>query len=422
MTSSQSRIHLLSAILGNLFEHYDTALFGLLSPFLAPLFFPEQDPLSALLMTYLIIPLGMLARPVGSLAFGHLSNVVGRGKALIISLFGMAFVSGSIAFCPTYEQAGFFAPLLLCVGRLLQNFFAAGEIVGGAVFLLEHTPEKQHNIMSSLYNASTVAGILLASAGVSALCFIDSVESHWRSLYLIGCLTAVFGCVLRKFQAYGPTEPEPKQYPKLPSLFKMIWQWRKAVLMIAIISGFSYATYVIALVLMNGFIPIISDMTKQQMANLNFFLLGFDLMALPVFGYLAQKYSRRNTMIISAIAAALGGIPMFMLLENATFGTVIMIRLGLVIIGVGFSATFHAWSQSLLPLQARYAIISFSYSLGSQIFGGPTASISLWLFKHTEMISSASWYWIVLAVLATCALLKIDQVEDLKLKTVSLNR
>lgn len=417
MTSSQSRIHLLSAILGNLFEHYDTALFGLLSPFLAPLFFPEQDPLSALLMTYLIIPLGMLARPVGSLAFGHLSNVIGRGRALIISLFGMAFVSGSIAFCPTYGQAGFFAPLLLCVGRLLQNFFAAGEIVGGAVFLLEHTPEKHHNVMSSLYNASTAAGILLASAGVSALCLIDSVESHWRILYLIGFVTAIFGCALRKFHTNGPlTEPMPKQYPKLPSLFKMIWHWRKTVLMISIISGFSYATYVIALVLMNGFIPIISDMTKQQMANLNFFLLGFDLMALPMFGYLAQRYSRHNTMIISAIAAALGGIPMFMLLENATFATIIMIRLGLVIIGVGFSATFHAWSQSLLPLQARYAIISFSYSIGSQILGGPTASISLWLFKHTEMISSASWYWIVLAVLAACSLFTTETQSTQKIE------
>ena len=62
-----SRLRFWSAWLGNLFEHYDSALFGFLSPFLAPLFFPKQEPLTALILTYAMIPLGMLARPIGSL-------------------------------------------------------------------------------------------------------------------------------------------------------------------------------------------------------------------------------------------------------------------------------------------------------------------------------------------------------------------
>lgn len=62
-----SPIQLWSAYLGNLFEHYDTALFGFLSVFLAPLIFPDKEPLTALILTYGMIHLGMIIRPFGTL-------------------------------------------------------------------------------------------------------------------------------------------------------------------------------------------------------------------------------------------------------------------------------------------------------------------------------------------------------------------
>ena len=133
-----------SACLGNLFEHYDTALFGFLSPFLAPLIFPKQDPLSALILTYAMIPLGMLARPIGSLVFGYIGDVYGRRKALFITLSVMAIVSVGIAFTPTYKQIGAVSPIIFGLSRVLQNFLSAGESMGGAIFLLENTHLKYH--------------------------------------------------------------------------------------------------------------------------------------------------------------------------------------------------------------------------------------------------------------------------------------
>ena len=98
MTLLTSRFQLWSACLGNLFEHYDTALFGFLSPFLAPLIFPEKDPMTALILTYAIIPLGMVARPIGSLVFGYIGDVYGRRHALFLTLAGMSLISGCITF------------------------------------------------------------------------------------------------------------------------------------------------------------------------------------------------------------------------------------------------------------------------------------------------------------------------------------
>ncbi len=58
-------------VIGNILYHFDRALFGLLTPFLAPLFFPQIDPIYALICMYAIAPLGVLVKPLGALIFGY---------------------------------------------------------------------------------------------------------------------------------------------------------------------------------------------------------------------------------------------------------------------------------------------------------------------------------------------------------------
>lgn len=405
LQKSPSRAQLWSACLGNLFEHYDTALFGFLSPFLTPHIFPEKEPITALILIYAMIPLGMLARPLGSLVFGYIGDVYGRKQALFLTLAGMSFVSAGIAFSPTYLQAGVLAPLVFCLGRVLQNFFSSGESMGGAIFLLENSSEKQHDLLSGLYNASTIGGILLASAGVSLLSHYNAIDSGWRGLYLIGCLTTLFGCMIRRrLPSTTFTEDALKSSQTLPNLLSIFWTHRKPLLLIIISSGFAYANYSIALVLMNGFIPLVTSVTKAHMMSINTALLILDFCALPFFGYLASKISREKMMLSASLCVVLCATPLFMLLEGATILGVIGVRMCFVLFGVAFCAPFHAFAQQLIPPAHRYAVISFGYALGSQAIGGPTAAISLWCFKKTEMISSVSWYWVVLAITSSIAI------------------
>lgn len=409
MTSSRSitRWQIYSAFLGNLFEHYCTALFGLLSPFLAPLFFPTHHPTTALILTYAIIPLGMLARPLGALFFGYIGDVYGRRHALFLSLLGMAVITALIAFSPTYRQIGIFAPVLLSMGRIGQNFFAAGEIIGGAVYLLEHTPEKRQDLISSFYNSSTIGGALLASGGVSLLYYFDCMESGWRGLYLLGCLTGIFGCFLRlKLPDSSPNEKKIMLNYTLSNLLKIFWEWRQPLLLVIVASGFYYATYSVALVLINGFVPLVSSITQAQVMSLNTFLLIFDFLLLPLFGLLAMRFSRKKMMFYAALCAAFSGIPLFFLLEGASFYMLLLVRVNLVIIGVWFSATFHSWSQKLVPATHRYIILSFGYAIGSQLLGAPTAAISLWIFQQTGIVSSVAWYWVFLALASSIGIAK----------------
>lgn len=413
-----SPLQIWSAYFGNFFQHYDGALFSFLSPFLAPLFFPNADPITALILTYAMSPLGMIARPFGSLVFGWIGDQHGRQKALFYALLGMAIVTGSMALCPTFEQVGFFAPALFCLGRLLQNFLAAGETMGGAIFILENTEEKKHDFHSALYTSSKMGGVLLAGAAVGILGYFQVVQESWRWLYAFGFFTAISSAMLRS--KLPSTAPKKGFSTSLKETGQIFWTYRTALVKILFCSGFTYTTYVIALVLMNGFIPLITPFSKAEMSTLNTFLLIFDFACIPVFGWISSRIGRENLMVGASIFLAITTIPLFALLDGASFINIIAIRTILVMVGVGFAAPFHAWSNNLVPPEHRYLILSFGYALGSQLVGGPTAALSLWLFKYTGIVSSAAWYASILALICGFIVYQSKKITQRNLEPVKI--
>lgn len=409
MTKASHR-QLWNACLGNLFEHYETALFSYLSPFLAPLIFPDKEPIVALILTYAIIPLGMLARPIGSLVFGYIGDVYGRRHALFLTLAGMSFVSGCIACSPTYTQVGVFAPILFCIGRAMQNFLAAGETMGGAIFLLENSSAKHHDLFSSLYSASTMGGHLLASLGVFLLSYYNFTDPGWRFLYLCGCVTALFGCWIRR--SPQTLQPPIKFSQTVKNLKNTFWEYRKQLLCIMITSGFASATYSIAFVLTNGLIPLISTLSKTEVMKINTYLLVLDFCALPFFGWVASKVPRENLMLSATLGVVLFAMPLMISLQGAFLMGVVWVRIAFVIFGVAFFAPFHAWVQQLIPSSSRYAVISLGYALGTQALGSPTATFALWCFQKTGMVSSVVWYWMFLGLLSSGVIALVTRKEQ----------
>ena len=355
--------------LGNVLEHYDTAIYSFASPFLAPLFFPDSHPLVALIMAYAIIPLGMVVRPFASLFFGHIGDTRGRKRALTISLFGMALVTFATGCIPLYNEIGVVAPILLLFARLFQNFFSEGEKMGGAIYLLERTKdEKKQDLVSGLYGSSTIIGILLASFLITLLCYFDFMTEGWRLLYFLGSVTAVAALFLRKDLDIDRTAPSQSN---VRTRLKNFWALRKATLPILLAAGFSYTCYTMAFVLIVGFVPLISSVTKEELIALNTSFLIFDMVALPAFSYIAYKSSREAIMCGACIAAALLGIPSSTSSIMRPLATVAIIRALIVTIGVAFSSVFHSWAQQLVPPSYRYSLISLSYSLGAEISAAP---------------------------------------------------
>ena len=68
----------IAAALGNMLEFYKFTLFSLFLPTLLPIFFPTDNYFSSLILVYLILAVGFLAYPFGSLIFGYIGDKYGR--------------------------------------------------------------------------------------------------------------------------------------------------------------------------------------------------------------------------------------------------------------------------------------------------------------------------------------------------------
>lgn len=290
-------------------------------------------------------------------------------------------------------------------------------------FSLSIQKKKRHDFLSGLYGTSTVVGILLASAGVSLLNFFQITEQGWRILYVFGCVTALFGCKLRSTLPTSRSSSSVTFRQSLILFRQSLYQHKKAAVLLALISGFSYANYSIALILVNGFIPLVTSFNKEMMMSLNTGLLVLDFCTLPLFGWLAEKTSREKVMLASALCILVTSVPLFLFLEHSSFAVVVALRIYLVLVGVAFSAPFHAWTQHLIPAPHRYSIIAFSYAIGSQLLGGPTVAFSLWLFKTTQQPSSIAWYWMLLAMTTSIGLARSlkARTRSEELRTVNKN-
>lgn len=390
----------LAGIIGNVMEHYDNALFGLLAPFISPLFFEASDPLTALILTYGMIPLGVLTRPLGSLFFGWVGDSFGRRQALFGSLLGMAVVTVTIGFLPLYRDVGIWAPLGLALARMSQSFFAAGESTGGAIFILEHTEISKRGLVSSFYDASSIGGILIASGLVTFFSMQGYVEEGWRFLFWGGALTAVFGIFLRWKTQDGQEFVASAKSRRTP-VWQLATQHKAALVSLILASGFSYTTYSLAFTLMNGYVPLVTSITKAEVMQVNTGLLIFDMMLLPLFGYLANRWGKEKVMLSGAFLSAIGAIPLFYFLDHSSLGTVIGVRVAIVTFGVAFAAPYHAWALEQVPSSCRYTILSLGYTLGSQLIGAPTSAICLWLYKTMKWGASPGLYLLTIALIAS---------------------
>ncbi len=315
-------------------------------------------------------------------------------------MLGMALATVAMGSLPTYLEAGILAPVLLALCRLLQSFCAAGESAGGAIFILEHTESSRRSLMSGVYDASSVGGILIASAVITGLSFWGEIEQSWRYLFWCGALTAAIA-ILMRMKAREGEEYAAAHLPGVERpapLWSVIREHRQALLAVVFAAGFAYTTYSLAFTLMNGYIPLVTSLSKTEVMAANTGLLVLDMALLPFFGYLAGKWGKVRVMGLAAAASVVSALPLFYLLQDARLGTVIAARLIIVTLGVAFSASYHAWCQERVPPLARYTILSLGYALGSQLIGAPSVTVSLWLFKKTGWFGAPALY-----IMATAA-------------------
>ena len=139
--ASRTRI-VVASMVGTTIEFYDFYIYATAAVSVFPLlFFPKADAGAALLASMATFGVAFVARPIGSVVFGHFGDRIGRKATLVGSLLTMGIATFLIGLLPTVAQIGLLAPALLTILRFCQGFGLGGEWSGAALLATENASE-----------------------------------------------------------------------------------------------------------------------------------------------------------------------------------------------------------------------------------------------------------------------------------------
>lgn len=372
-----------ATLAGNILEHYDKVLFSLVAPFIAPLYFPQSDPLVALILIYL--PIGAIARPLGALYWGKIGDREGRKKVLFLSILGMSLTMIFTGLLPTYSSCGIASAALLHLSRGLTCFFAAGEGVSASLILIEGTKEKFRPLMSSYYEMSSMLGIFLASLVITWISSQDKIVVAWRFLFIVSGTIGLLSFWIRKNGLYQEIDEVIDRTEQTSFSWKRLFQenWKSLFAIIAM-TGFCCTNYNILTYTLNSYIPLISKITKTEMMATHTLMVFIDFLLLPLFGLLAKKEGKEKVIFFSLILASLFAIPLFLLLTIPSPSRIFFVRTCLVLWGIAIGAPFNFWAMNLVPKRDRFRILALARAIGAQGIGAFSISLSLFIYKITH--------------------------------------
>ena len=140
-----------ASMVGTAIEFYDFYAYGTAAANYFPkVFFGDTtNPTVALLASLLTFAIAFIARPLGSLVFGHFGDRMGRKTTLVVSLLTMGIATFLIGCLPTYNQWGVAAVAVLCLCRFVQGIGLGGEWSGAALVATENAPEDKRALYGS---------------------------------------------------------------------------------------------------------------------------------------------------------------------------------------------------------------------------------------------------------------------------------
>jgi len=382
-----------ASFIGTAIEWYDFFLYATAAALIFPkLFFPQFSPLAGTLASFATFGVGMIARPLGGLVFGHFGDRVGRKSMLVITLLLMGGATFLLGLLPTFEEIGVLAPILLAVLRFLQGFAVGGEWGGAMLMAVEHAPEQSRNFYASWPQFGVPVG--LVSSTVMFATFSSLTGKHflvwgWRVPFLFSIILIGVGLFIRMRIVESPAfvrVKERRAEARLPLLELLRSCPRPALLSVGMclitVSGFYVNTtftmsYVTGRFDLGRNVPL----TGQLLAGAS------EVVALLFFAPLADRIGNRAIAIGSPACVVLFAYPYFWLVDTGRPALIWLAMSSLLFTGSALYAVTGVLLAELFETRVRYSGMSFGY----QMAGLLSAPAPLICTALVHWAGGASW-------------------------------
>ncbi|WP_083745270.1 MFS transporter [Variovorax sp. KK3] len=408
-----------ASTLGTIIEWYDFLIYGAAAALVFnKLFFPSVDPFLGTLAALGSAAVGFFARPFGGAVFGYFGDRLGRKSMLLLTLVIMGLGTFAIGLLPTYAQIGIWAPVLLILLRIVQGIGLGGEWGGAALMVLEHAPAKRRGLCGSLVQVGFPIGLIL-SAGVFALVSKLPEEEFlswgWRVPFLSSIVLVILGAFIRMKVEESPVFEAMKAKKEIARnpLAEAIFKHPKSFL-VAIGLKISEVSWVYMLTV---FVVVYATtklgLPKSQILDAIMIAAAIEIVTIPLFGYLSDKFGRRPFYFAGAIFTIFFAFPVFWLL--GTRDPLIIVATVAVALSFGHGLMFApeaTYFPELFGARARYSGASFGFQVAAAIGGGLTPVLATWLTERLGGTSGVSIMLIVLALITLTAAFFAHETRD----------
>ena len=200
MTARQ-RWTILVASTGGALEVFDFVIYGFFARNIGAAFFSGHPGTSGETLSFMVLALGYLSRPVGGILFGRLGDLYGRRIAFLSSAMIASVATFLIGVLPTYFSWGIAAPALLVLLRLIQGLCLGGELPGAVVYAVETARARPGFLTGIVFVAVNLALLLATCVNLVVQRSFTSIqmdEYGWRLGFLIGGMIGLLSFAIRR--------------------------------------------------------------------------------------------------------------------------------------------------------------------------------------------------------------------------------
>ncbi|GAB7191231.1 MFS transporter [Kineococcus sp. NUM-3379] len=413
-----------ASLVGTTIEFYDFYVYATATVFVfGQLFFPTGSGAAQQLSALATFALAFIARPVGSVLFGHFGDRVGRKATLVAALLVMGVSTTLIGLLPTYETAGVLAPALLCLLRFGQGIGLGGEWGGAALLATENAPPGRRALYGTMPQLGAPLGFILANTLFIVLAATleegDFFSWGWRIPFLLSAVLVVVGLYVRLNLTETPVFAEAvqkRQQVRVPVATVFRGNWRTVLLgALSVVVTYTLFYLMTVFCLSYGVSPEGLGYERQTFLFMLCGAIVFMALATPLSGVLSDRYGRRPVLAVAMVGAAVVGLltePLFG--SGSTVLVVLYLSLGLFFMGLVFGP-IGAYLPELFPTNVRYTGASVAFNAGS-ILGASLAPYTAVVLAQRFGLGAVGWYLVGAAALSLLALwaLRETRTEDLR--------
>jgi len=431
LTNNKSYRIVIASMIGTTIEFYDFYIYATAAVSVFPLlFFSKSDAGAALLASMATFGVAFVARPIGSILFGHFGDRVGRKATLVGSLLTMGIATFLIGLLPTAMQIGLLAPALLTILRFCQGLGLGGEWSGAALLAAENAKDGKRAMAAMWPQLGAPFGFILANGFFLLLTVFfnynsakanlqsDFIAWGWRIPFLASVVMVAVGLYVRYKLDETPVFARALargEKLKTPLAVVMRHHLKKLILGAFIM----LATYGLFYLMTTWILSYAIGATELGFLGIGY--RGFLVLQIisvflfagmiPVAGWLADRYGRRSFLLVVTAAIILFGFSFKYFLDPVVMGTgnsanmglmLIFLCIGMALMGLTFGP-MSAVLPELFPTNVRYTGSGISYNISSILGAALTPFAAVWLAEKLR-VGAVGLYLAALGALTFIAL------------------